>query len=145
VQKCRSKDHARLPSANTTPGRRQSCWPSPRIGAESRTPSPRTTGAEWRVVVSPPTLPKNVIAILTRAGEPSGRRCSGGLLFHLVCAQETEREAQSAAGFVVAREMNGKSPLRVISTMRGRRWKATSLSGTGRYGETETPGSSNSS
>ena len=38
----------------------------------------------------PPTLPKNVIDVLTRAGEPSGRRRSGGLLFHLVCAQETE-------------------------------------------------------
>ena len=45
-----------------------------------------------RVVVPPPTLPKNVIAVLTRAGEPSGRRHFGGLLFHLVCAQETERE-----------------------------------------------------
>jgi len=45
-----------------------------------------------RVVVPPPTLPKNVIAVLTRAGEPSGRRRSGGLLFHLVCAQETEWE-----------------------------------------------------
>ena len=40
----------------------------------------------------PSTLPKNVIAVLTGAGEPSGRRRSGGLLFHLVCAQETERE-----------------------------------------------------
>ena len=45
-----------------------------------------------RVVVPPSTLPKNVIAVLTRAGEPSRRRRSGGLLFHLVCAQETERE-----------------------------------------------------
>ena len=43
-----------------------------------------------RVVLPPPTLPKNVIAVLTRAGEHSGRRRSGGLLFHLVCAQETE-------------------------------------------------------
>ena len=45
-----------------------------------------------RVVVPPSTLPKNVIVVLTRAGEPSGRRRSRGLLFHLVCAQETERE-----------------------------------------------------
>ena len=43
-----------------------------------------------RVVLPPPTLPKNVIAVLTRAGEHSGQRRSGGLLFHLVCAQETE-------------------------------------------------------
>ena len=44
-----------------------------------------------RVVVPPLTLRKNVIAVLTRAGEPSERRRSGGLLFQLVCAQETER------------------------------------------------------
>jgi len=33
-----------------------------------------------------------MIAVLTRAGEPSRQRRSGGLLFHLVCAQETEWE-----------------------------------------------------
>ena len=68
-------------------------------GRSRAAPSPEQKGVvaagnkeQKRVVVPPLTLPKNVIAVLTRAGEPSGRRRFGGLLFHLVCAQETERE-----------------------------------------------------
>ena len=76
-----------------------------------------------RVVVPPSTLPKNVIAVLTRAGEPSGRRRSGGLLFHLVCAQETEREELKVLLDCgdCRREFNWRSPLRFISKKGGKR------------------------
>ena len=78
-----SNDHAR----SLAPGRSRAA-PSP----EQKGVVAAGNKKQKRVVVPPPTLPKNVIVILIRAGELSGRRRSGGLLFHLVCAQETERE-----------------------------------------------------
>jgi len=84
---CR-KVAVKIPLVRLAPGRSRAA-PSPEqeevdVAAGNR--------EQKRVVVPPLTLPKNVIAVLTRAGEPSGWRRFGGLLFHLVCAQETERE-----------------------------------------------------
>jgi hypothetical protein len=88
VQKCCNEDHARSPSANATPGRRQ-IYRREQKGVVPRRRRRRGTAASSRAAVD---TPKNVIVVLTGAGEPSGRKCSGGLLFYLVCAQETERE-----------------------------------------------------
>ena len=76
-----------------------------------------------RVVVPPSTLPKNVIAVLTRAGEPSGQRRSEAYS-SISCARKRRNGKNSKCCWIVviAREnFNWRNPLRFISKKGGKR------------------------